>query len=325
VTRRLKVAIIGATGIGKHHGKWYAMEGCDVAAFVGSSDESVARTRAAMTQVFAFDGRGYTDVARMLAAERPDAVSVCSPHHLHREHAVGCLEAGAHVLCEKPLVWDAACAGDGLLADGQSMITAANRAGRVLAINTQYVAAVRPYLDLYERRRGLLRHIARLDFQMESKGGVGGPNEYDDIWVDLASHPLSVMLRLLPGAVLARDTACCVIRRDDVTAQFDMELSDGARCPVRIALRNVYEGAMARKLGANGLIAELSGANDDHGIYRTVISADGERVQCDDLVHTSVRCFVDAARGSGEPLVTAADGLRNLELQLALFERARRE
>ena len=325
MARKLRVAIIGASGIGKHHGKWYAMEGCDVRAFVGSSAESVARTRDSMAQIFGFQGRGCLDVREMLAEHGPDAVSVCSPHHLHREHSLACLDAGAHVLCEKPLVWDATKSAATMLADGASMISGAQRSRRMLAVNTQYVAAISPYLDLYEKHRGALRRAQRLRFRMESKGGVSGPNQYHEIWIDLASHPLSLMLRLLPEAQFVAESAACTIGRDEVVAQFEMQSSDGERCPVTIELRNIYEGAMVRQFGANDFIADLSGGNDERGVYRTYIGAAGERVQCEDLVHTSVRRFVAAVRGEGEPLATAPEALRNLEIQLALLQVARRE
>jgi predicted dehydrogenase len=51
---------------------------------------------------FAFASEDYRDVL----ARRPDAVVVSSPHHLHHEHAKAALEAGAHVLCEKPMTVD---------------------------------------------------------------------------------------------------------------------------------------------------------------------------------------------------------------------------
>lgn len=325
MTEKPKVAIIGASGIGKHHGKWYAMEGCEVVAFVGTSPESVARTQEAMAQIFDFQGQGYTDISRMLAEHELDAASVCSPHQLHREHSLACLEAGAHVLCEKPLVWDVAKSPEDVLADAKSMISAAERVGRMLAANTQYVAAIKPYLALYEQHRGPLNRCERLDFRMESKGGASGPNQYDEIWIDLASHPLSLMLRLLPGAMFVADSADCVIRRDEVVAVFAMELPGGERCPVTIELRNVYDGPMVRRLGADGFTADLSGANDERGIYRTHVTVGDERVVCEDLVHTSVRRFAEAVRGEGGPLATAAEAYANLEIQLALYGAARRE
>ncbi|NLW51353.1 MAG: Gfo/Idh/MocA family oxidoreductase [Candidatus Brocadiaceae bacterium] len=45
----------------------------------------------------------YEDYAEMLRAEELDAVTVATPDRYHRKPAVGCLRAGMHVLCEKPL------------------------------------------------------------------------------------------------------------------------------------------------------------------------------------------------------------------------------
>ena len=52
--------------------------------------------------------RAYGDWRRMLEAEVLDAVVVCSPHATHAEVTLGALEAGAHVLVEKPLCIDPA-------------------------------------------------------------------------------------------------------------------------------------------------------------------------------------------------------------------------
>ncbi|MET8823010.1 Gfo/Idh/MocA family protein [Streptomyces rochei] len=49
------------------------------------------------------DVAGYTSVGDMLDAVRPDLVVIGTPPSLHREQAVAALEAGAWVLCEKPL------------------------------------------------------------------------------------------------------------------------------------------------------------------------------------------------------------------------------
>jgi predicted dehydrogenase len=49
----------------------------------------------------------YTDPAKMYAQSRPDAVTIVTPHTLHFEHGMQALEAGCHVLMEKPMVTDA--------------------------------------------------------------------------------------------------------------------------------------------------------------------------------------------------------------------------
>ena len=117
-----RVAILGATGIGKHHAKWYALEGCEVAAFLGSSERTVERTAAAMRDLFGFVGQGYTNADELLAKESLDAVSVCTPHHLHKAHTIKALRAGLHVLCEKPLVWDGDKSSAQMLADAEEML-----------------------------------------------------------------------------------------------------------------------------------------------------------------------------------------------------------
>ncbi len=53
---------------------------------------------------FAFASERYQDVL----ARRPDIVVVATPHQMHYEQAKAALEAGAHVLCEKPMTLDPA-------------------------------------------------------------------------------------------------------------------------------------------------------------------------------------------------------------------------
>jgi predicted dehydrogenase len=89
----LKVAVVGASGIGKNHARWFHGHGCDVVAFVGSSPESVSRTHKVLEQGFGFCGRGYHDLQEMLQREKPDAVCISSPPQLHHEQALLCFRA----------------------------------------------------------------------------------------------------------------------------------------------------------------------------------------------------------------------------------------
>lgn len=51
-----------------------------------------------------YDGNAsvWDDPQAMLLAVNPDVVSVCSPNRFHYEHTLMALEAGCHVMCEKP-------------------------------------------------------------------------------------------------------------------------------------------------------------------------------------------------------------------------------
>lgn len=48
-------------------------------------------------------GQTYTDFQAALAADDIDAVSICTPHHLHKAMAIAAAEAGKHILVEKPM------------------------------------------------------------------------------------------------------------------------------------------------------------------------------------------------------------------------------
>ncbi|HEX6333601.1 MAG TPA: Gfo/Idh/MocA family oxidoreductase, partial [Flavisolibacter sp.] len=52
----------------------------------------------------AFHCRSYTSIEALLASEKEvDVISVCTPNGFHAEHAIKSLQAGKHVLCEKPM------------------------------------------------------------------------------------------------------------------------------------------------------------------------------------------------------------------------------
>jgi len=70
----------------------------------------------------------YTDLARMLAEQRLDGVMVSTPHVAHMTPAIMALEAGCHVLVEKPMATSAA--------DGRATARAAARAGREVLMPT---------------------------------------------------------------------------------------------------------------------------------------------------------------------------------------------
>ena len=71
----------------------------------------------------------YTTHEELLAVERPDVVSVCTPNGFHAEHTIAALRAGCHVVCEKPMALSSA--------DAKKMMQEAAIAGRYLFIVKQ--------------------------------------------------------------------------------------------------------------------------------------------------------------------------------------------
>jgi predicted dehydrogenase len=70
------------------------------------------------------------EVQRLLDRTRPHLASVCTPNHAHCELTIAALEAGCHVLCEKPMAMT--------LKEAQSMERARVKAGKLGAINFSY-------------------------------------------------------------------------------------------------------------------------------------------------------------------------------------------
>lgn len=97
---RIRSAIIGTGNISRSH--------VDAQRKNSSRTELVAAMDIDAERVDAFCEaheipRRYTDVAQMLAQEKPDLVHVCTPPGTHCELTILALEAGAWVYCEKPL------------------------------------------------------------------------------------------------------------------------------------------------------------------------------------------------------------------------------
>lgn len=321
---RLSAAVIGASGIGKHHAKWFAKLGCAVTGFAGTSPASVAATSAKLHELFSFEGTGYPSVEDLLAAHQWDVISVCSPEECHHDHFLAALEHGAHVMVEKPLVYDADLDEDGMLAQGREMVGAAQTSGRVTAINTQYVAAVDAY-HAFMAERGIDPGAPESFFmQMESRGGAEG-TDFEQIFVDLGPHPLSVLMGFCGPGAMDEKSATCTVEQKMVDVRFDYVMDRGGVCRAHLVCCNRPEGALVRRFGINDLLVDYEGRNDESGTYRAWLSREGEEIAAQDFVEASIERFIATVRGQVErPLAMVAEGLANLQMQLRLLGLARR-
>lgn len=95
---KIRVAVIGAGGIGGTHLKAYAA--CpDLCEIVAVADIHLP---AAEERVAHFGGRAFADYGEMLDAVRPDAISICTPPNLHLPIVQAAAARNISVLCEKP-------------------------------------------------------------------------------------------------------------------------------------------------------------------------------------------------------------------------------
>lgn len=95
---KLGVAIVGTGMIGAVHRRAALLAGAVVRGVSASSPERGAEVAQAWDVP-----RAYRDIGEALADPQVQVVHVCTPNHLHRAMAQAALEAGKHVICEKPL------------------------------------------------------------------------------------------------------------------------------------------------------------------------------------------------------------------------------
>lgn len=95
------VAIIGLGFVGKAHLEAVRRLAIPLRGILGSSPE---RTREAARELKI--ERGYSSLDELCKDASVGAVHICSPNHVHFEQAKAAMEAGKHVMCEKPLAMD---------------------------------------------------------------------------------------------------------------------------------------------------------------------------------------------------------------------------
>jgi predicted dehydrogenase len=128
VKETILVGIIGTGGIahGKHMPALAKVEGVEMTAFC---DIEEGKARSAAMQFGTSDAKVYTDYKELLADPTIDVVHVLTPNDSHAEISIAALEAGKHVMCEKPMAKKAA--------DARRMLDAAKRSGKKLSIGYQ--------------------------------------------------------------------------------------------------------------------------------------------------------------------------------------------
>lgn len=126
--RVLKAAIIGCGGIGttKHMPSLAAIPEVEMVAFC---DIVIERAQASAKEFGAVGAKIYMDYRELLKDSSIDVVHVCTPNKSHAEISISALEAGKHVMCEKPMAKTAA--------DALRMVEAAKRSGKKLTIGYQ--------------------------------------------------------------------------------------------------------------------------------------------------------------------------------------------
>ena len=120
-------AIIGLGFVGKAHLEALRRLGIPVRGILGSSPQ---RTKEAVDELEL--DRGYSSIEELAQDPEVHVVHICTPNHLHSDQTKSAMQAGKHVMCEKPLAMNTR--------ESAALVEVAHKVGRVggVAYNLRY-------------------------------------------------------------------------------------------------------------------------------------------------------------------------------------------
>ncbi|QWF78044.1 Gfo/Idh/MocA family protein [Amycolatopsis sp. CA-230715] len=329
--KRFRAAIAGTGGIAKAHREAFFDNDVELVA-VADLDETRAREFAARSGGIA----AYPDLAPLLAEQRPDLVSICTPPSAHTGGVTAVLDSGAWAWCEKPPCLSLA---------GYDAITAAEAANGTYAafvFQQRYGSGadhLRALLDGGELGRPLVAHCQTTWYRdaayyavpwrgkWETEGG--GPAMGHGI------HQMDLLLHLLGPWAEVRAMTCRLVHdvaTDDVSTAL-VRFASGAMATVVNSVLSPDEVSRIRLDCADATVelTHLYGYSNADFVYTPAPHVEDERrvarwrTPGGDVPssHTAQLPHVLAALRAGtRPPSSGADGRRSLEFVAALYKAA---
>ncbi|HEX3516749.1 MAG TPA: Gfo/Idh/MocA family oxidoreductase [Trebonia sp.] len=334
----MRFGIVGAGVIGSIHARLIsaiAQERPGQAQLVAVTDISAASASRLASD---HDCLALASVDDLLARDDVDAVSICLPSGLHAKAAVAALEAGKHVIIEKPI--------DITLAAADEIIAAERRSGRTVAVISQ--RRFQPgFRFLHDAAAG--GRLGRVTTGIAESTFWRAQSYYDaDDW--RGTQALDGGGALMNQGIHILDLLTWVMGEPVEVSAYSAVLAHE-----RIEVEDTLTASIRFVSGALGALTATTGTYPDRPVRLTVAGDAGTAVVADEkLSYLETRDGDSAAVGGGDavraaaaplhiddahraqyldflaavrdnrpPLVTTADGRRALALVLAIYESAR--
>ena len=312
MSERTKVAVVGVGHLGSRHARVYAES--PKAQLVGVADVDLAKARAVAE---AHEVRAVADFTDLLADI--EAASVAVPTGSHREVTAELLEAGVHVLVEKPIA--------GSLAEAREMVDLARENARVLAVG--HTERHNPAVE------ALLRGASDPRFIEVHRLGSFSPRSLDiDVVLDLMIHDLDVVSTLVGEDLSSLEAVGVPVLTGRVDiANARLRFSNG--CVANITASRVSQEKVRKlRFFEPERYVSLDYQKQEAISYRLVrppgaspeIRRDDLEVVQDEPLRRELEDFLHAVATGGSPKVNGEGGLKALELALevvAAMERGR--
>ncbi|MGP4059114.1 Gfo/Idh/MocA family protein [Halobacillus sp. H74] len=325
---KLKIAVIGCGSIAqnRHLLEYEASDHVEITAVCDIVEE---RAREIAQK---YEAKSYTSYEELLDQETVDAVSVCLPNYLHAPVSIAALNAGSHVLCEKPMATSKE--------EAEEMIQAAEKNGRKLMIahNQRFVPSHVKAKELIES--GSLGKV----YSFRTAFGHGGPEgwsaEGEDSWFfkrdqafigamgDLGVHKADLLRYILgeefvdvagfiennaKDKITVDDNAVCILRSE--SGVVGTMAASWAYNPQEDNSTVIYGEKGTLRLEDDpvySLVAQYTnGDTVNYQLGKIQSNEDGGQSDTGVINH-----FVDSILNDKEPLITGQEGLKSLEVIL---------
>jgi predicted dehydrogenase len=318
----MKVGILGSGFMGSTHARAFAkLPGVKV---VGVSSRTMERASKLAAEV---DAMPTTDDMTLINDPTIDAISNTLPTHLHRKYTIAALNAGKHVLLEKPF---------GLtLADCDEMIMAWKKSGKhlmiaqVLRFNPEYTALVE-FVQSGKLGKPLSATASRLSVP-PNPAWFHKPKQSGGAVLDLMIHDLDALNWLLgtPKSIYARGQARKSRAWDHIYTILDYGASHAfieatqfmpAGYPFTMTLKALCErGSIEYIYRAGGVSVEMGGGETQLMVYEPG-TAYALETNSGDMYENEIAYFVKCVKQNRAPELGTPEQAR-LAVQLSLAAR----
>ena len=322
---RLGLVGVGAVAQIAHIPALMRTDGLELAALCDRDPEKAAR----VAQKFQIP-KVHRRLDDLLADEDIDAVDICTPNFLHAPMASAALEAGKHVLCERPLARSAE--------EAATMAKAANKAERLLMCAVQHrfrpdAQLLRTFVqkgdlgEIFLAKAGWLRQRTAWDSdewrrqKRESGGGVV---------LDLGFQMLDLALWTLGGPGVVSVTASVHRTKkgevEDSATAF-LRLENGATLSLELTWGLLMEKDFAYlNLFGSGGAALLNPLRIHKGMHGTLVNVtptmETSRNQFKHSIEAQIAHFAEALKKTAKPQGLAEEIVPVMELMDAIYRSA---
>ncbi len=332
--RRIRFALVGCGRIARNHVEAIAAHAAH-AELVGVCDDDPAALAAMCTQTGA---PGFTSLDELLANCPCDVVTLATPSGLHAAQAVRAAAAGRHVITEKPMAtrW----------ADGQRMVEACDHAGVRLFVVKQNrrnptLRLLKQAIDAGRFGRLYLAEVSVIWSRPQSyydSAAWRGTWEFDGgAFMNQASHYID-LLDWLVGPVESVHAYTATLARDievEDTGVACVRWRSGALGTVSVTMlehRKNFEGTITL-VGQHGTV-RIGGVAVNEIQHWDFATATPEDAQVRDASYLTTSVYghghplyyenvIAALRGDAQAETDGREGLRSLELLVAMYKSAR--